>query len=113
MSDNNRQQRIDDTRAMLTWLEGHPNLELPFPLLSEMGFQLCTPTTREDMAALAREFGECEKEFVDDCFYLRKRFGLVSMFGYTGRGQVCERIVVGKEDVPEEIRPAYVREIVE
>lgn len=112
-SDDNRQQVINDARTMLAWLEEHVEVELPHPLTSDMGFQICTPTTKDEMAALARQFGECEKEFVDNHFYLRKRFGSVSIFGFTARQQVCERVVVGTEEVPEETRPAYVREIVE
>lgn len=108
---NERLQTINDVRALLDWLETHEEVDLPYDFTN--GFMISAPTERDEIAALARSFGECEKQFADDHFYLRKRFGSASLYGFTSRAKVCERVVVGTEMVPERITPAYEREIVE
>lgn len=106
-----RQQAINDTRTMLDWLEAHPEVDLPYDI--QFGMLIASVNTKDELAVLARAFGECEKEFADDHFYLRKRFGCTQLYAFTSRQQVCERVVVGTEAIPEEVRPAYIKEIVE
>jgi hypothetical protein len=115
MTDDNsddRLQKLNDVRDVLDWLEAHPQVPLPYDI-GYGGFLIASVNLKGELQQLAREFGECEKEFSQDSFYLRKRFGTSSLYAFTARQEVCERVVVGVEQVPEEIRPAYQREIVE
>lgn len=105
-----RLQKLSDVRSLLDWLEQHPEVPLPY---FESGLMISSVNTRDEVTALAREFGECEKDFVDESFYLRKRFGTTYLYAFTARNEVCERVVVGTERMPERVQPAYVREIVE
>ena len=107
-----RLEQINSVRAVLDWLEAHPEVDLPYDFRNG-GFMITSVNTKDELRELARAFGECEKEFRDDNFYLRKWFGNVSLYAFTGRGEVCERVVVGTETVPERIEPAFEREIVE
>jgi len=106
-----RQQAINDSRVLLDWLEAHPEVDLPYNV--QYGMLIASVNTKDELATLARAFGECEKEFADDSFYLRKRFGSTQLYAFTARQQVCERVVVGTEEIPEQVVPARVREIVE
>lgn len=106
-----RLQILSDVRTLLDWLEAHPEVPLPYDF--EGGFMVASVNARDELAALAREFRECEKTFVDDSFYLRKRFGVASLYAFTARTEVCERVVVGTEEVPEQVIPARIREVVE
>jgi hypothetical protein len=103
---------LNDVRAVLDWLEAHPEVPLPYDIDCG-GFMISSVNLKEELQQLAREFGECEKEFSDDSFRLRKRFGTSSLYAFTERKEVCERVVVGTEEVPERVQPAYTREIVE
>lgn len=111
MSERTRIEQIADARAVLDWLENHPEVELPYDF--RYGFLIAGINTKDELATLARAFGESEKEFVDDGFYLRKRFGGTQLYAYTARQEVCERVVVGTEEVPERVIPASTREVVE
>src|SRR5712672_1151283 len=112
MSDNdNRLQQLNNVRVLLDWLEGHPTVEVPYDLRN--GLLLTSVNTKDELAALAREFGECEKEFVEDVFYLRKRFGSVNIYAFVSRSEVCERVVVGTRVIPARVEPERVVEEVE
>jgi hypothetical protein len=106
-----RTQILNDMQRLIDWLRSHPEVNLPHDFA--YGMMLQGYNQREELTQLARSFGECEKEFSDESFYLRKRFGSVAVYAFTARNQVCERVVVGTEEIPERVSPAYTREIVE
>lgn len=60
-----------------------------------------------EMARLARllaqgaPFGSVTKEFTDELAYVRRRFGTAAVEVYASRDLVCERVVVGTEEVEE------------
>jgi len=106
-----RLQILNDVRTLIDWLEAHPEITIPYDF--ENGFMLSSVNTRDELIAVAREFKECEKVFSNDSFYLHKRFGQASLYAFTSRTEVCERVVVGSEEVAERVIPAHVRDVVE
>lgn len=69
--------------------------------------------TRNEFQGFVREIGRGDKTASDQFMGVIRKFGAVTIEVYTHRAQVCERVVVGTREVPEEIRPARVEEIVE
>jgi hypothetical protein len=79
-------------RRIADWIEVHP--DLPLPSQTQLDF-LSGVDTKEDLAKFARGFGECKKDF-----------GGIKLRAVAWRKNVCERVVVGTREVPEEIIPA-------
>jgi hypothetical protein len=92
------EQFVQDLRALVAWVEEHPELGTPF--LERLDYW---PKV-EDVGTFARSFGSAEKS-VDlvDYFILRKRFGNIRLEATWYRSQVCERVIVGQEEVLEDM----------
>lgn len=73
--------------------------------------------SKDDLAALARASRKITKHVSSDgsTFWLERGFGLdVRLNAFArSRAEVCRRVVVGTEDVPERVTPAHTRELVE
>jgi hypothetical protein len=69
--------------------------------------------TKEDAIKLVKALGSCKKNYRDDFFTISKEFGVIQLDFLFYRHAVCTRKVIGTEKVPEEITPAYQKEIVE
>jgi len=105
---------IRGLRACADWLELTPNVPLPY----DPKLQIFSVNTKEDIAALARKMGKCDKVFSNEMFSVVKHFGPFKVQGVAYRAQVCERVVVGYETVEIPAQPAkpaetLAREIVE
>ena len=93
-------------RAFADWLDDHP--EVPLQL-----YDLAISGDESDVAACARALGACEKRHGDSTSALVKDFAGLPVSIVYFRSAVCERRVVGHEEVPERVIPAHTREIVE
>lgn len=73
------------------------------------------------LASVAKQMRSFDKSYSDSLMTLKKDFGLVSAHVVAMRESVCKRVVVGTEEVPEQVIPAteakvipaYTREMVE
>lgn len=106
-----RQRKLNDTRAILDWLETHPEIALPSEV--EYGLSISAMDGKDDALKLVRAFGTCDKRFAGDTLVISKKFGSTILKAILFRNQVCERVVISTEVVPEKIEPEHVREIVE
>ena len=90
-------------RALADFLDAHPELKEPF------GVTVLSMAENIDKLRLgARALGQCDKVFNGEWFSVEKMFGPIKFEIYSRRELVCERIVVGKREVP-----AHEEEIVE
>ena len=93
-----RQKYIDSLRDFCSWLEYHPELAVPSTQTVYVW-----PTTAQ-MEMYAREMGKCRKHADEDYFDLTKDFLPALMYEATWhRNEVCERVVVGQEEVVEDV----------
>lgn len=112
MAEPTREQKITDARMLLDWLEQHPNVPLPHEIESA-GLNIYSLNSKDEAIMLAREFGTADKAYDDDFFRLKRRFGSLTLEAIFTRREVCERVVIGSEVVPEQVTPAYTRDKVE
>jgi hypothetical protein len=100
-------------RALLAWCEAHPDID--GHCSTEMYIYLWDDSV--SMANLVRALGKAKKEYADDGLWLKKNFsnreGEVLIKAVTSSNQVCTRRVIGTKQVPEQVIPAHVEEIVE
>ena len=96
-------------RSLLDFLEVNPIIPLPdFDPVDAYIYDV------SDIADIARAMKPVKKSISRSIYILTHDFGNdVSLDVNFSRESVCERIVVGTEDVPEEVTPAHTREIVE
>jgi hypothetical protein len=66
-------------------------------------------TAKEQMAEAARLLRNAQKVHNSSYFDLRKFYGPIKVEFTTMRENVCRRVVVGVEEIPEEIVPARVK----
>lgn len=107
--DTARQDWINDARALIDWLEQHPDR---IPTSDNIRLDLWY-LERAELQSLARDFGQATKEIVGTVFCLRKSFGPHRIDGNVPREEVCRKIVTGTVEHEERIAPAYTEEIVE
>ncbi len=117
MQDTNkptREVRIRDMRAILDFYEAHPELKLPYELGSSDYTRVYCLDDKEQFNAHARALGSFEKQQDDDGndFLLVKYFGNRRLEVQVDRVAVCERIVVGTEEVPETVIPAQEEKVI-
>ncbi len=99
--------KINDMRAVLDFLES--NSDVPAPYFGTLN----AFDHGGDPSEIARMLSPCEKIHEGPYFMLRKKFGSVKFDVNFSRESVCERVVIGTEEIPEKIIPASIREIVE
>lgn len=95
-------------REIADWYEQHP--EVPFSRFITVGG---VEKTREQAAEIARTLGACRKEHLDTTFHLTRTFSGVDLCFVFWRATVCDRVVVGVEEIPEKVEPAHTREKIE
>lgn len=105
-----RRAKIAAMRSLLDFLEENPIIPLPyFGTLNAFA-----DTGEVSVADIARAMKPCDKSVSGDFYALSRIFGDSITFDVNfERDEVCERIVVGTEDVPEKVTPAFTKEIVE
>ncbi|KKK68287.1 hypothetical protein LCGC14_2945590 [marine sediment metagenome] len=104
-----RAAKITGMRAMLNFLETHPQIPMPW-----FGQNDAFANSGEDIAEIARAMTPVTKGVVGNWYVLKRNFGNdVQLHVNFGRDAVCERIVIGTEDIPEKVIEAYTKEIVE
>lgn len=102
-----REEKIAGLRALAAYLEAHP--EVPVPVLGRM----YAFATKDKLRAIARALRSATKTASGDYFALEKSFGPVILQVNFPRDQVCRRVVVGVDHVPEKTIPAHIVERVE
>ena len=102
-----RNERINDVRDMLDYLEATPDLDLPF-----MGEFNLFPDSGS-ISEVARLMAPFTKESTDQLFILRRKFGSVNLEANFYHDTVCEKVVTGTREIEEQITPARTEDIVE
>jgi hypothetical protein len=88
-------------RELADWIEKNPESVLPSELVSGGSLKIFQVSGKDEMAAIARAFGTCEKEVDSDFFRLVKMFGPIRVEAIDYRENVCERIVTSSETIVE------------
>ena len=105
MLSKERQQKINDLREMLDWLEDNPHVEVNLPSGSHKWFP---SSCKDGFLATAKKLGNCEKDFSDaDDFSLIKHFGTASIRLTIPRSAVCRKVTVMKEVEDWECDPLF------
>lgn len=107
MSD--REATIKALRDLADYLEERPGV--PTPSISTM-FAFAYPDVHP-VAEVARAMGGFDKTHDGSFLNLVRDFGAFRLEVSYRSEQVCERVVVGTEEVPEKTVPAHTKEIVE
>lgn len=106
-------------RQLADWLDAHPDIDLPWTGTTYDPFSLGVWLTKEELAEIVRALpGRVEKQFDETVVRVTSAFGGLRVQAYSGRNEVCERIVTGTETVTVpaiEAKPerTEVREVVE
>jgi hypothetical protein len=97
-----------DLRAIADFIEAHPELHLP--LLQRIDIFEADPKSLPKYAAA---FGKAAKDVLgDNLFILRRTFGTIKLEANWTRDRVCERVVVGQREIPDQIIPAKPEEFI-
>lgn len=119
MKYKDRDELVAGLRQLADFIEAK-GVELPisyYPSVKLMDFvydSRTRGTAVQQMGRAAKTMAPCEKTWEPDYLNLKRKFGrLVELELSTNRRNVCERRVVGVEEVPERVIPASTREIVE
>ena len=96
-------------RAHADWWEAHPTLPAPYWWPQNVFLD-----SKEELAAVARGLEKAEKGSSGEWYYLRVTTPDGTQLDFNvSREKTCVRRVIGTEEVPEKVTPAYTREIVE
>jgi hypothetical protein len=107
-----RAEKIRAMRRLLTFVEANP--ELPLPYFSQLDAFAHLDDDGYEVKELTRIMSPCTKRGMGTFFTLIRDFGAGVMLHLNfPREDVCERVVIGTEEVPEKVIPAHVQEIVE
>ena len=86
--------------ALGAWLIAHPEVDVPIALTGEHGAHLgIYLKDRDDLAAVIRAMGNCEKAADDYWIGVQRSFGPIVLQAKVSHEMVCERVVVGVEQV--------------
>ncbi len=105
-----RATQITEMRDVLSFLEDNPKIPMPY---FGMINSFANTDDGDDVNDLARIMAPCRKDASQGYFALIRSFGSTTLEINFEREEVCERIVMGTEDVPEKTTAAHTREIVE
>jgi len=95
-------------RNLAGWIEAHPSIPLPEPMLS-----VWSANTKDDAVACLRALGNAKKQYEEQLFYISGEFGPLTLRFVFERNAVCTRKVVGTKRVEAVFHPAHEEEIVE
>lgn len=98
MDENERTEWIEGLRAIADTFEAYPDLPLPVAAtFTTFFFGEDAPTRMADVRRVIG--GKWTKTATDDWFWLRKQFGPHELDLTAHRNLVCERVVVGVEQI--------------
>jgi hypothetical protein len=100
---------IAGLRELADYLESRP--AVPAPSFGTV--YAFADAEKHPLAEVARAMGGFDKTHDGRFLNLVKDFGAFALEVSYESEQVCDRVVVGTEEVPEKVTPAHVREIVE
>ena len=95
----------DSLRLIADFFENNEQVALPHDAEE---FRYFAAQSKEDMSTVAKALGSCKKVILDDFFELHAKFGAILFNAVANRGRVCERVVVGKETIPERVVPEQI-----
>jgi|SRR3972149_6079253 len=107
-------------REIADWIEAHPTIALPMKTIN-----VFAANEREEAVEILAALKPCAKEYNDEMFYLKRRFGPITLSFIFYRAKVCVARVVGKKEIPEvnepektivipaKIIPAHTEDIIE
>ncbi len=87
---------IDSAREMIDFLEAHPDLIDPYMSLTSYTF---CKGTKEEFAKTALQLGPSAKSADGMRFNVTRRFGIHSHQVTQNRADICEKKVVGTEEI--------------
>lgn len=96
-------------RALLDWLEQHPDYINTYSTFRMDVFV----DSKDELADAARTMGRADKEVFGSFFTVRKQFGAHSLDVNAPRDEVCRKVVTGTRHVPTKVIEAHEEEIVE
>jgi hypothetical protein len=104
-----REDFIAGLRGLARFYDEHPEVVVPGCEARVYIF----PRDAKEVPKYARAFGEASKEYLGDAYFtLNKPFGkLIVLQAAWNRGDVCERVVVGQEEVEQEVIVSKVTEL--
>lgn len=108
-TDEKRAARLSGMQELVYFLQANSNVPLPY-----FGSLNSFPNDDESVSEIARSMKPVDKDTSQSYFTLTKTFdGGVKLSVNWTRDAVCERIVIGTEEVPEYKVEAHTRDIVE
>ena len=90
---------VDSFRQIADFYEQHPNCPLPFVAT----LNICSVEGVRGLAGVAREFGECTKDFEGNMCKVSRQFGEINLQAIDWKENVCKRIVTGTHEERVEI----------
>lgn len=105
-----RATEIAEMRDVLSFLEDNPKIPMPY---FGMVDSFASTENGDDVNDLARIMAPCRKDASRGYFTLIRTFGSTKLEVNFDREEVCEKVITGTEEVPEETVAAHTREIVE
>lgn len=107
---------VESLRKMADFFAARPELKIPY--VSDI---YAFVYTKDELVAVARQLGSCEKGASDSFFYLKKTFGCIQVTWNLNRSQACRKVITGKklvpeqriEAVPEKVIPAHEEDLYE
>lgn len=100
--DNERQQKIEAMRKICGFLESHPDFQLPYEFEFGNGGLGVYVSGKDEFAAHVRLLGSGQKSVDDSLFRFTRDFGGVAIEIRESRSAICERVVVGTQEVETE-----------
>lgn len=100
-----RKQKLKGLRELLSWLNKHPEVDIPYWLTMDFNIRA---ETEGELVANRRKLGKCDKVFTDTEIGFKHEFsGDVVVKTTIARNQVCERVQTGTRRVAEYTAPAH------
>lgn len=101
-ADQERRAYTDGLRGLADWLDANSDIPLPWTGADHLyaPFQLGVWVTKEELATIIKALpGKVDKDYGDQVVRVNASFGGLKVQAYSGRNEVCERVVVGTEQV--------------
>jgi hypothetical protein len=109
----NHQEFAQGLREVASFLESHPEVELPESTLH--CYRLYNKEVAATTARALSQGGRCDKVYEDTLVRLKRSFGPITLEYLGTRSNVCEQIRVGTKIVPEQYiapRPAVEAQVI-